>query len=150
MAQFHKLQRLDHSVMNFVGNGASFLNQSIRDVVFHGQGIEERAFLEYHADLAPGRIHVLLPHRRYFFSQHGDSARVGPDQAKSQLQDECLSRACLAQQDFGFSAGQSKRNVVEHGLVEGDRNVFKGKQRRGGRSRLRRGLIGWKRRTGHN
>ena len=57
------------------------LHQAIGDVIAHGEGVEQGAFLKHHTDAAAQHEQLLLAHLVDLFTEHSDGARVGPHQA---------------------------------------------------------------------
>ena len=98
--------------------------QPVGDVLAHGEGIEERALLEDHADPAAQVEQVLFLHLGDVVAEDPDAAAVRLEQAERQFQDGALAGAGHAQQHLGFAVTQQEGNAVEHDvLVEGDGHV---------------------------
>ncbi len=76
MLELHEPKRLQHTLVNLVGNSSGFLDQPIGNVLFHGQGVEERALLKDHSDLPAQREQVFFAHCRNFIVEDGDAAGV--------------------------------------------------------------------------
>src|SRR5262249_1717004 len=103
----------------------AFLIQPESHVLSHGQGIEQRTFLENDSHATPEIEELVLAHRGHFFSQNEDTACIWPQQAQGKFQQRALSRPRHTKNRFGFSMQKFERHAVEHNLVlERNGNVF--------------------------
>ena len=80
-----------------------FLGQLVADVLADGQRVEERAFLEHHAEIGAHPHELLLAHLVHALAVDPDHALVRLQQAENQLQDGGLARAAGAQEDLRVS-----------------------------------------------
>src|SRR5664279_249405 len=135
--------------MNLIRELAGFLHQAVRNIFFHGQGIEQCALLEHHADSPPQRVHVLLAHGRDFIAQYRDGSRVWFDESESQFQDESLASSGFAQQHFCLALFEIKRNAVQDRFFERNRNILKSYRRSTRLFWRRLRLLNWGREAGH-
>ena len=101
-----------------------FLGELVPDVLRHGQGVEERALLEQHADAVTHAHHLRLGHGVDPLAVDMDGAGIGLQQTKDQLQDDRLSRPARAKQNGHVSGAHRKADVAQHHLVvKGQRHV---------------------------
>ncbi len=101
------------------------VEQPEADVLAHGQRVEERVLLERHADVAAQLQQIDFRHLVDALAVDGDGARVGPQQAENQLQDDRLAGAAGAQQHRHAGFRHRKADVAQHDvIVEGERHVL--------------------------
>ncbi len=101
------------------------LAQAERHVFAHGERIEQRTFLEDHADEAAQLEKVIFLHLRNLLAQHPDMTAVRFEETQRQLEQDAFAGAGDAEQDLGFALVQVEGNAVEHDeVVEGDGDVF--------------------------
>ena len=84
-----------------------FLVQLVADVLADGERVEERAFLEHHAEVLPHRHHLVFGQLIDALALDPDGAGVRLQQAENQLQDGRLAGAAGAQEDLGVARAGS-------------------------------------------
>ena len=110
----------------FIGH-PHLLEQPIADVVGDGERIEERRFLEEHADIPANLQHLLFRHVVDALPPDPDHARIGFQQAENQLQHHGFPGTARSQKKQRASGRDGKAHVVENDVVvEGERYVFEG------------------------
>ena len=90
---------------------ALLVQQRIGHVLFDGHGIEQRAFLKQHADLAADFEQLPLAHGREILAEDEDLAGIGPHQAQRGLQQHGLAAAGRAQNHARFALAGLERDV---------------------------------------
>src|SRR4051794_2014408 len=90
MLELNEAQGLDHTASHFVCGNMLF-TKAVGDIFLDGKGIEQRAFLKYHSDLATQGEKIFFFHAGDFFSEYNDASTVWLEQTKPELQDRALS-----------------------------------------------------------
>src|SRR5262249_16032549 len=89
-------------------------------------GIEKRALLEQHPDLAAHVEQLLLLHIRNILPENGDTSGVGLYQPQSRFQQHRLSASGCAEQDPRLSSRHFEAHLVQSRVVvKEDSDIFK-------------------------
>src|SRR5213594_1339476 len=88
------------------------------DVLGHGHGVEQRAVLEYVADLGAQLGELLALELRHVQPVHDHVAPVGPQQPVDHLQGDALPHPGGAEQRHRLAVLHLERNAVQHHVLE--------------------------------
>ena len=89
----------------------------VADVLGHGQRIEERAFLEDHAQIGADTQELVLRHGADLLAVDENAPLVGFQQPEYQPQNRRLPGAARAEKDLGVRGLQRETDVAEDDLV---------------------------------
>ena len=108
-----------HPRVGLVERPVQLLEQLVADVLAHGQRVEQRPFLEHHAEVGADRHQLVFVHVVDPLAVDEDLAGVRLQQAEHQPQDRRLAGAARAQEDLRVPGLQREADVAQdHLLVE--------------------------------
>ena len=116
--------------IDLVERRIGLLVEPVADVLPDGQRVEQRPFLEHHADVGAHLHHLELAQLIDAFAVDPHLAAVSLQQSEQDLERQRLAGAAGAQDDLGVAAAQREADVLQnHLLVEGQRHVVEGDDR---------------------
>ena len=103
LAEPDEPQHLLDALPDLVERHVALLVELVADVLGHGQRVEQRAFLEHHAEVGADLHQLALAHPIDALAVDPDDAGVRPQQPEHQLEDRRLPGAARAEKDLGVA-----------------------------------------------
>ena len=124
-------EHLLDAVAHLVERHVALFVQLVADVLGDGQRVEERAFLEHHAEVGADLHQLVLAHLVDALAVHPDDAAVRLEQPENELEDRRLPGAARAEKDLGVPGDEREADVAQdHLVVERQRHVVEDDDRR--------------------
>ena len=135
--ELDEAQHLENAAVDLLGRDVLF-DQPVGDVVADGHRVEERAFLEDHADAVAEGEEVLLGHGVDLLAEDVDAPGVGQQESVGELEQHALAASRGTEHDARLARHHLEGDVLQDLVsVEGDGNVVEDDHRVGGRGSCR-------------
>ncbi len=127
LAQADEAEHLVDARIDLLLGQLALFAQTEADVLRHRQRVEQRVFLEHHADVGAHLQEIELRHLIDALAVDENRAFVRAQQAERQLEDDRLAGAAGAEQDAHVAFRHGEAEIAKHDvIVESERDALEG------------------------